>query len=150
MKQLFQLFPVLVYLPIFIQHIHMHPQIQSLKDASEGLVFMSEADHPFETVHFELDNKTIEQHLQEITGRDTPVEQQTLEYFFRNAVKEYPGSTEAQDLMAQQFQALKSLLQTALQGAQVYRIGNVDIDAFIIGRLPDGTYGGLHTKLIET
>ena len=36
------------------------------------------------------------------------------------------------------------------KGVLVYRIGEVRVDAFIIGKLPDGFYGGLRTKVVET
>jgi hypothetical protein len=128
----------------------MHSQLQSIKEASEGLLFMSESDHPFEVIHFELANNTIEQHIQALAKKDNPIEQQSLDYFFRNAIKVYPEADETQKQMAQRYQSLQSLLQTSLKDVLVYRIGTVNIDAFIIGRLPDGTYGGLQTKLIET
>ena len=79
-----------------------------------------------------------------------PVETQTVDYFFRNMVKTYPGYSEEQQATAQRFLKLQELLRQKLKDAQVYRIGSIQIDAFIIGRLQDGSYGGLRTKLIET
>lgn len=128
----------------------MNPQLETIQKASDGLLFMSESDYPFEAVTFTLDNKTIVQQLQSLTQKNQPVEQQSLEYFFRNAIKEYPEANEAQKQTARRFQALQELLRNELKGVQAYRVGEIQIDAFIIGQLKDGSYGGLRTKLIET
>lgn len=128
----------------------MNPQLENLQKASDGLLFMSESDYPFEVVAFSLENNTIDEQLQTIAQKNQPVEHQSLEYFFRNAIKEYPGASESQKESAHQFQALQEALKNELKDVQVYRLGQVQIDAFIIGQLKDGSYGGLRTKLIET
>lgn len=129
---------------------HMNAQLDLIQKAADGLLFMSESDHPFEIVQFTLDASTVEQQLQVIAQKELRVEQQSLEYFFRNAIKEYPDANEPQKQTARRFKALQELLKSELKGVQVYRIGEIQIDAFIIGQLKDGTYGGLRTKLIET
>ena len=78
------------------------------------------------------------------------LEIQTLDYFFRNMVKIYPGVAEEQQGKAQDFLKLRELLKLKLREVKVYRTGSIQIDAFIIGQLHDGSYGGLRTKLIET
>jgi hypothetical protein len=128
----------------------MNTQLDQIQKAAEGLLFMSESDYPFEAVQFTLNSSTLEQQLQAIAQKELPIEQQSLEYFFRNAIKEYPEANEPQKQTARRFQTLQELLKSELKGAQVYRIGEIQIDAFIIGQLKDGTYGGLRTKLIET
>lgn len=129
---------------------HMNAQLDLIQKTAEGLLFMSESDHPFEVVQFTLDASTVEQQLQAIAQKELPVEKQSLEYFFRNATKEYPEAYEPQKQIARRFQALQELLKSELKDVEVYRIGEIQIDAFIIGQLKDGTYGGLRTKLIET
>lgn len=130
----------------------MHSGLQKIKDAAAGLLYLSESDYPFEAVHIQADASSLGDHLLAHSGKPkgTQVETLSLEYFFRNMVKVYPGATPEQQHTAQRFQYLQQVLQEELTDINVYRIGNIQIDAFIIGKLKDGNYGGLRTKLVET
>jgi hypothetical protein len=129
----------------------MHPELEKIKAAADGLLFMSESDYPFELIELS-NNSSIESQLLQLSGKDasTAIEKQTLEYFFRNSVTSYPTDDAVQKQTIQRFQNLKNIIEQTLKDIEVYRIGSVQIDAFIIGQLSDGTYGGLKTKLIET
>ena len=128
----------------------MHKDLQEIADAAEGLVFMSESDHPFEVV--QLKSKKVEKEIKQLAQKsaDTTMETQTVDYFFRNMVKTYPGYSADQQETAERFLKLRELLKQKLKEVQVYRLGSIQVDAFIIGKLQDGSYGGLRTKLIET
>ena len=128
----------------------MHKDLQEIADAAEGLVFMSESDHPFEVV--QLKSKKVEKEIKQLAQKsaDTTMETQTVDYFFRNMVKTYPGYSADQQETAERFLKLRELLKQKLKQVQVYRLGSIQVDAFIIGKLQDGSYGGLRTKLIET
>lgn len=129
----------------------MCPQLQVLEKASEGLYYLSETDAPFYIV--EMSNNTDPQEAAvKLVGKDknAPVEIVTLEYFFRNAVAVYPDATSEQQQKAQRFAALQTLLHKHLNDVNVYRIGSVQVEAYILGRLPDGTLAGLRTYLVET
>jgi hypothetical protein len=52
--------------------------------------------------------------------------------------------------MVQRFQNLVSVLKQNLSQLQVYRVGNTNIDAYIVGVTPGGELAGLSTKLVET
>ncbi|MBC8151374.1 MAG: nuclease A inhibitor family protein [Bacteroidetes bacterium] len=47
------------------------------------------------------------------------------------------------------FRALQATLQ-ALTDRQVFRVGDTDIDLYLLGRLPDCSRAGLKTRVIET
>jgi hypothetical protein len=130
----------------------MEPGLQKIKDAASGLLYLSESDYPFEEVCLGGSSSSLEERLLALSGKakSVQVEQITLEHFLRNMVKVYPGATPEQQQTAQRFQYLQQVLQEELTDINVYRIGNIQIDAFIIGKLKDGTYGGLRTKLVET
>jgi hypothetical protein len=104
---------------------HMNAQLDLIQKTADGLLFMSESDYPFEAVQFTLNSSTLEQQLQVIAQKEFPVEQQSLEYFFRNAIKEYPEANEPQKQTARRFQALQELLKSELKDVQVYRIGEI-------------------------
>ena len=117
-----------------------------------GLSYRSESDYPFELVHLKEPLSSLEEELLALLAKekDTKVEQVTLEHFFKNMVKIYPNDRAEQEMRALKFKNLQDVLQYELQDVTVYRIGEVEVDAFIIGRLPDGTFGGPRTKVIET
>ena len=128
----------------------MNNDLDQIAKAAEGLLFISETDHPLEPI--ELQGNDIEKELERLTesNEGTSVETQTLEYFFRNMVRVYPSYSGLQIQTAERFKSLQDLLQRKLKDVRVYRLGTIQIDAFIIGRLADGRYGGLRTKLVET
>jgi hypothetical protein len=41
-------------------------------------------------------------------------------------------------------------LKENLSDIHVYRVGSIQIDAYIIGKLKSGKYAGLKTRLVET
>lgn len=129
----------------------MNTDLQKIKQAADGLYFMSETDSPL--VLFQLTEKeNVEQQLLHLSGKESGaiVTQQELEYFLRNMVKTYPGADAQQLQTAQRFQQLQQLLHQVLTDVKVYRIGEVNVEAFIVGKLKDGSYAGLRTKLVET
>ena len=130
--------------------LSVHKELLQIQEASNGLLFLSESDHPFEMV--ELKSNDIEKEVRQLALKpaDSVIEKQTVDYFFRNMVKTYQGYSQEQLATAQKFLKLQELVKQKLKDAQVYRIGTIQVDAFIIGQLHDGTIGGLRTKLIET
>lgn len=130
----------------------MQADLQKIREASEGLLFMSEADYPFELVYMEEPVAAPDQKLLALSGKEegSPLEKVDLPYFFRNQVRVYPESSPEQQARAQRFQRLQQVLQEELTDVEVYRIGTIDIDAFIIGKGKDGRWAGLRTRLIET
>ena len=135
--------PGIAYLSI------LHPHLQQIEQAAAGLRFISETDSPLLPV--QLQSQDVITELLQLSGSvDLPVEKTTLDHFFRNAIKSFPGAPAQEVESARRFTGLKEILEKNLEGIAVYRIGKIQVQAFIIGRLPDGSYGGLHTLLVET
>ncbi len=129
----------------------MQADLEKLKQASTGLLFISETDAPFEIVSLQKNTPVDAQLLlQSKKTAGTAIEKQDVDYFFRNMVKEYPSFTPAQKNTAQRFTALVKIIKETLHDVHVYRIGSVQVDVYIIGTLKDGTPAGLKTKLVET
>ncbi|MEL7246133.1 MAG: nuclease A inhibitor family protein, partial [Cyanobacteria bacterium J06573_2] len=51
---------------------------------------------------------------------------------------------------AKKYQALVETLKQNLDNIQVYKIGEVEIDVYIVGQLKSGDWVGLSTKAVET
>jgi hypothetical protein len=109
----------------------MHPDLKRLSDAADGLLFLSETDAPFHVIECSDASTAPEEWVSLLSGGASPVEIQEVDYFFRNQVRVHDASTTEKE-------------------ARVYRTGSIQVDAFIIGRLADGTLGGLKTNLVET
>lgn len=102
--------------------------------ATKFLLYLSESESGFEVVSFQTFSgaDTLLELLEKPV--DTKVETVELDWF----------------LKAEELQNLKAVLQAQLKDISVYRIGEVEITAFIIGRVPRAGYVGVRTKLIET
>jgi hypothetical protein len=129
----------------------MNTDLQQIQQAAQGLFFLSESDYPFEIVQLEKAG-SIENELLRLANKpaSTAIEKTTLDYFLRNMTRIDADASPEQQETAQRFINLQKTLKEKLTDIQVYRIGSIQIDAFIIGKLKDASFGGLRTKLIET
>ena len=130
----------------------MQHDLDNIKAAATGLQYISESDHPLELVVMKENKEGLEKEIRALSGKggEQNIETQTLDYFFRNHVKAYPEDSKLQTENIQRFKNLVKTLNENLSDIKVYRIGEIQVDAFIIGKLKDGRYAGLRTKLIET
>lgn len=126
--------------------------LDQLKLASDGLLFMSESEYPFEVFLWErVGLLTPEKVLQQTNhNQDTPVKVASLDDFFRVAVTEEDWHGEEEQETVKKFQNLVQTLKTNLSNLQVYRLGTVEVDAYIVGQTPTGDSAGLSTKVVET
>jgi hypothetical protein len=125
--------------------------VNQLKQASDGLQCMSEADYPFETFQWEAQKPAAETVIQQTNHKpDTPVEVVSLDDFFQNATQEQDWHNEEEKETVKRYQALVETLKTNLSDIQVYRLGNVEMDTYIVGKTPSGDLAGLSTKVVET
>ena len=128
--------------------------VDKLKAASDNLLFMSEADYPFEVILWEVQEQellTKETVLQlAAQAPDTPVEVVPLDDFFQNATQEQDWYEPEEKETAQRYRQLVETLKTNLSDIQVYRLGTTEIDVYILGKTPEPTVVGLQTKVVET
>jgi hypothetical protein len=78
------------------------------------------------------------------------VEEITLEQFFHRATKieDWYGDEEKES--AQKFSDLQKLIETDLKDIKVFRVGEIEIDIYVVGVDADGNLAGLKTTAIET
>lgn len=122
---------------------------EDLKQLTEGLLFMSEADYPFQTVTL-VDISP--EHLRELAGKpaDAPVETRSVEAFLRVAMSE-PAWKGVQELAAaKKYQALAQYLKENLKDPLAYRVGAIDISVYLVGSSSTGKWVGLATRVVET
>jgi hypothetical protein len=81
---------------------------------------------------------------------DAPVKLVSVDDFFAIATQQEDWHDEEEREIVQRFQNLVSILKQNLSQLQVYQVGNLNIDAYIVGVTPRGDWTGLSTKLVET
>jgi hypothetical protein len=123
-----------------------------LKQASNGLLYLSESDAPFEVIHWPAQGELTSPKLLQLTGHppDAPVELRTVDDFFAIATVEEDWHDQDERETVERFHNLVSILKQNLSQLQVYRVGSIDIDAYIVGVTDGGEWAGLSTKLVET
>ncbi|PHJ59040.1 nuclease [Nostoc linckia z18] len=126
--------------------------LEQLKRASDGLLFMSESEYPFEVFLWEdAAPVTPQKIVQQINHpQDTPVEIVGVDDFFQVATTEEDWHGEEEKEIVNKFQALVQTLKDNLSNLQVYRLGSKEIDAYIVGETPTRNLAGISTKVVET
>lgn len=128
--------------------------LAELGRAADGLLYMSETDSALEPVRVvpEEGGEPSVPQLRRLAGlpADAPVEVFDVKRFFGNAVAEEDWKGEAEIADARRFQNLVRVLNRELSGLRVYRVGEVRIHAYVLGRSPSGSWLGLSTLLVET
>jgi len=129
-----------------------HSIADQLQKASQGLLFISETDAPFEVIHWQAQGELTPAKLLQLTEHppDAPVEVVSVDEFFAIATAEEDWHDQEERETAKRFRQLVSILKQNLSQLQVYRVGDRSIDAYIVGVTPSGEWAGLATKLVET
>ncbi|AMM50874.1 hypothetical protein TH61_06295 [Rufibacter sp. DG15C] len=131
--------------------VSMSTLYQELEQLSQGLLFISESEYPLEpfTLPAGATAQDASGFLQALGQSGQPVEEVTLAHFFRNMVRTSEGDAVQQE-NAQKFTALQQWLEKNLQDVKVYRIGQTQVQAYVVGKATDQTWMGVKTTLIET
>ncbi|MBE9067133.1 nuclease, partial [Leptolyngbya cf. ectocarpi LEGE 11479] len=53
-------------------------------------------------------------------------------------------------ILVERYRNLRDLLETTLEDLQVYRIGTVEIDVYLLGKTEDDQIIGVKTTIVET
>lgn len=126
--------------------------IEELKELTEGLLFMSESDFPFEIVGWKGSIEISPQFLRGLTGQaeDAPVEILSVDDFFGVAMSEEGWRSDEGRTEAKKYRALVQYLKNNLDELKVYRVGEIKIPVYIVGRSKTGNWLGISTQMVET
>ncbi len=116
---------------------------------SKDLLFPSESDYPLEPFIWESATLSPETILtRSHKPLDTAIESITLEEFFAQVTADQDWYDDEDRAIAQRFRDLQAAIAT-LENVQVFKVGTVEIDVYIVGEIgPDLV--GLKTTVIET
>jgi hypothetical protein len=111
--------------------------LEELKNASIGLLVMSESDYPFELIQWDGETLITPEYLCRISERPegTPIEE--------TDTKRFLGENE-------RFRKLQAAIESNLADVRVYKVGTINIPVYIVGRGPEGQWLGVSTRLIQT
>lgn len=125
--------------------------VEELKEATRGLLFMSESDRPLDVFVWGRAEPTPEW-VRGRAGADSsaPFETRDAREFFRASASEPDWKGEEELAVARRFQSLLRLLETSLADLKVYRVGEVDAAVYVAGRAPSGNWLGVSTRVVET
>ncbi|NEO30386.1 MAG: nuclease [Symploca sp. SIO3C6] len=125
--------------------------INQLQQVSEGLLWISESEYPFEVYWWEQNSITPEKLLQ-LTNHppDLPVKIIGIDQFFKRAITPTDWHNQKERTTIKRYQTLVDTLKIYLSDIQVYRVGEVEVDIYIVGSTKLGNLVGLYTKSVET
>src|SRR4051794_15031274 len=127
--------------------------LTALTKASEGLLFPSEADAPFEAFEWPAEQgKPDKARVLELAGEEegTPAKVKGLDAFFKDAAEEQDWHDEEERARAEGFRRLVGALKGALKDVKVFQVGaGPEKDVYVVGRADSG-WAGLKTRVVET
>ncbi|NER30591.1 MAG: nuclease [Symploca sp. SIO1C4] len=125
--------------------------INQLQQVSEGLLWISESEYPFEVYWWEQNSITPEKLLQ-LTNHppDLPVKIIGIDQFFKRVITPTDWHNQKERTTIKRYQTLVDTLKIYLSDIQVYRVGEVEVDIYIVGSTKLGNLVGLYTKSVET
>ncbi|MBW4510348.1 MAG: nuclease A inhibitor family protein [Scytonematopsis contorta HA4267-MV1] len=123
-----------------------------LKKASEDLLWMSESEYPFEVFLWEDKAPVTPEKVIISTGHSPGIfiQTTTVDDFFCWACSEEDWHGEEEKATVSKFKTLVDIIKSSLANLQVYQLGTVEIDVYIVGTTPEGNLAGLSTKAVET
>jgi hypothetical protein len=127
-----------------------------LEGATEGLVYSSESDRPFEFVRFPganvpLADLTPDEIASITDSLGANVTEITLEELFARHI----DRVDMQDVEARRliprYEALRDTLREAFGAVRVFRLGTTEVRCLVLGNDPEtGELAGLETVAVET
>ena len=120
----------------------------------KDLFYPSESDEPIEWFKFNVNvkNELTVSDLEFYLGYppSAKVEEISTDLFWAPllAVEEWYGDEERTQVEV--FKSLKQLLETNLSYLKAFRVGQIEIDLYLVGQLNEKEWGGLKTLLVET
>ena len=117
--------------------------LKELAAAVTGLLFPSETDAPLEPFAWPgASGPPDEAAVRANAGvaSDAPVERVTLAELTRTIPDESRGD----------YGPLFAVLRNRLKNVAVFKVGEVTVDVYIVGRTTDGQYAGVKTQVVET
>ena len=127
--------------------------VLALKTATKGLLYFSESDEPFDVFEWKGGKGPLtEKQVLGFSGHEanTPVEKVSLEKFFAGLTKEEHWHGDKEKATVKRYQGLLAVINEHLTEPQVFRVGEVEIVVYVVGKAEEGAWVGVKTTAVET
>ncbi|GAA4450797.1 hypothetical protein GCM10023189_11960 [Nibrella saemangeumensis] len=127
---------------------------EPLEPLLTDLYYPSESDEPVTFItgptadEGPLTDKQIREWLQ--VPDATPIEERPEADFWAPVTEEKDWYGEEEKARTETFKQVKATIEQHLTDRQFFRVGETEIDLYLLGRRPDGTRAGLKTMIVET
>ena len=123
-----------------------------IKKAAANLFYISETDA--EILSFagkQAHGVTIDEiRKQTENALELPIEEKDFTEFFARLTAIKDGFGDEEKATAQKFIRLKNLLEANLRDLRVFKIGEIQIDIYVVGLDVENNLTGIRTKAVET
>lgn len=125
-----------------------------LSVATADVYWVSESDEPFEVVLWpdlvaqSIDAETLRQQLS-VTD-NVAIQTQAIADFFQPTMTLQDWHREAEKMTIGQYEQLLFMLQQYLTDLQVFRVGEGEVEIYIVGKTPAEHWLALKTLAVET
>jgi hypothetical protein len=125
---------------------------EALHQLTQGLLWMSESDYPFETVYLQGLPEIGGPFLRKLCGQpdDAAIETVSIDEFFRIATSEDSWRSTESRQQAQRYRKLVQTMKDNLDELKVYRVGKINMPVYVLGRGKTGNWLGISTRIVET
>jgi hypothetical protein len=125
--------------------------IDLLTQATTDLLWSSESDYPFELVTWDRNVEMTPTALfSKLEQPNVSIESISLTDFFAPVLSVEDWYEEEELAQVDRYKQLLHALESNLSGVQVFRVGEIEIAIYIVGKTPDGDIVGLKTYVVET
>ena len=119
------------------------------------LLYPSESDEPLDYVscYLKQEGPLLVSQIKDwlMVAPSVYVEEETENWFWEPVTTEQDWYGDEEKARTTSFQQLKAVLDANLTDRQVFRVGDTEVDVYLVGRLPDGSgRAGIKTKVVET
>ena len=118
------------------------------------LFYPSESDEPIETVtcYLSQEEPLTVSHIKDwlMLPPAVYVAEMPENDFWTPVTTEQDWYGDEEKARTARFQELKKRLEDELTGRQGFRVGEIEIDVYLLGRQADGVRAGLKTKIVQT
>ncbi|WP_338867847.1 nuclease A inhibitor family protein [Spirosoma sp. SC4-14] len=129
-------------------------QSEQINDLLTDLLYPSESDEPIDYITCylrQVEPLTVSQIKDwQMLPPEIFVDEMPEAEFWEPVITEQDWYGDEEKARTEKFQQLKILLETELTGRQVFRVGEGELDVFLLGRQADGERAGLKTKIVQT
>ncbi|MEM8676879.1 MAG: nuclease A inhibitor family protein [Cyanobacteria bacterium P01_G01_bin.67] len=126
--------------------------IEQLELATKDLFWLSEAEYPVQVIYWQNANDfNLNMLLQRYNyPPGTKIVIQELASFFATATTAQEWHNQTEQTEVKKYRDLLALLRKNLLNIKVYLLGEIEIDACIVGRTKHNEIAGVTTKIIST